>query len=1058
MDSNKKYKVGTQKYINEATELLYMVIKSIFERYSGKRKKVTRTKALKDDYKSDSDIKATPIKAIIKAELEKKKSKLKNEAKKLMDDREGKQRTRQKVASKYTYENTSPNRNRTGFIENVINTVGRQIFTAPFIRSYNDTIEVSDEEVKQPEPQQEDKQPEPQQEEIRPRPDEQREGETDKQYLRRLNREDRSVYGGYIDQETLDRIAEVGERIDVNKERKRQRDIEKGGERVKKELKRQQTITTRDTRSGSNSTDNSSGSNSTDVSDIEENADYNLSDTVLPYSVSHAFQRGYNLIRGQNENNVEYKARLENAVNSISSSRRVLSNKGNQERNKVIQTIRAEIQRLEKTTPPSLQEQLTPTQITQITNSSLNDMARTMANQTIPDSAGPQQLTPAQGKLLDKRRKQLERKFAPTGEKKKTTDEIVIEALLPEVQGARQNISGARQNITNVDIKATQQRQMILDEQRVLDRKLNNIKDVFGQLQPQVERVRRAMENKMPQQKDAKKILTDAQIRDTINTIPIKYRGLLGYSVNEMLSGRFDLGTIAEGMVGLATFMATGSPVVSQLSGPITRYLLDAFDINLNEYLYVPQQQPITVYDSEVKRQLGITTSDPSIETKQEQNEQLGVLQDYTQLRTDEVPGSDSNIDNMVNTSTNELLDNIDTKMKTAESQQFIQTEARNYIRAEFSRFISAIGRQITRRDDSLYDLLQFNEEVVSPLGFYDYLNNIRGLPEAVRQSLPQVGIQELKEAMPVMMDIRRYVPELPRLPMPERFRPGMPSANELREGVYGGIGGAVIPAIARGGAMGGVRGGLIGGLGGTVTAAMISPMIRRYYEQQGSDMNDPKVKRNIQILKALPPAIAGALIGGLGIGENLFSGSGITERKITVDPSVLAETKTVDDQEGKDRKKWITKGIMPTPDILDETQQEKFVDDLEFIAFNYIEPGSEGANGNIKTNALKRAQFLTDQIRYFEAGISTPSMLYNVEFPTNTPQKQMDTYKLGQDMLPEMQFIAQDNADTFNDSNFHFVNNEDTAIEMFSPFDEYSDVRNYWAINRRSDLYNLYA
>jgi hypothetical protein len=70
MDSNKKYKVGTQKYINEATELIYMVLKSIFERYSGRGKKVTRTKALKDDYKSDSDIKATPIKAIIKAELE----------------------------------------------------------------------------------------------------------------------------------------------------------------------------------------------------------------------------------------------------------------------------------------------------------------------------------------------------------------------------------------------------------------------------------------------------------------------------------------------------------------------------------------------------------------------------------------------------------------------------------------------------------------------------------------------------------------------------------------------------------------------------------------------------------------------------------------------------------------------------------------------------------------------------------------------------------------------------------------------------------------------------
>jgi hypothetical protein len=257
---------------------------------------------------------------------------------------------------------------------------------------------------------------------------------------------------------------------------------------------------------------------------------------------------------------------------------------------------------------------------------------------------------------------------------------------------------------------------------------------------------------------------------------------------------------------------------------------------------------------------------------------------------------------------------------------------------------------------------------------------------------------------------------------------------------------------------MGAVGGIISGGLGGTLTAATISPLIRRYYEQQGLDMNDPEVKRDIQRLQALPPTIAGALLGYSGVGEGIFSGAGITERKITVDPSVLAETKGVDQQEGKDPKKWATKAIMPTPDILDETQQEKFVDDLEFAAFNYIEPGSEGANGNIKTNPLKRSQFLTDQIRYTNAGISTPSMLYNVEFPTNTPQKQMDTYKLGQDMLPEMEFLVDDNANTFTPIGRHYPNNEDVAVEMFSPFSNFSDVRNFWAINRKSDLYNLYA
>ena len=86
---------------------------------------------------------------------------------------------------------------------------------------------------------------------------------------------------------------------------------------------------------------------------------------------------------------------------------------------------------------------------------------------------------------------------------------------------------------------------------------------------------------------------------------------------------------------------------------------------------------------------------------------------------------------------------------------------------------------------------------------------------------------------------------------------------------------------------------------------------------------------------------------------------------------SVLDETKATEQQDTKQTKKWITKAIFPTSDILDETRQEKFIDDLEFAAFNYIEPTSQGATGTVKTNPLKRSQFLSDQIRYMDAGIS---------------------------------------------------------------------------------------
>jgi hypothetical protein len=817
---------------------------------------------------------------------------------------------------------------------------------------------------------------------------------------------------------------------------------------------------------------NISATNRTDSSDDSGYGErYQLSNRKLPFSISSLFQRNDNFIQRDDETDIEYKQRLERAVNIIEGTQQSTNNKREiDDKQDIINILNEEIKRLNTITPQ------------QITNTTLNDLARTMANRTIPESAGPQVLTPAQLERLKKTRRQRERKFAQSQSRKTTaekTAEIVTEALMPEVKGTRQNLTNYEIRRQEAEAEATEQRNLMIQRQEViqrgLDRRLDEIKNIFGQLQPQVDRVRRAIENKRPEVKEAKRILRDSQISDVVNAIPSEYRGLLGNPVNQMLSGTFDLDTIAVGMVGLVTFMATGSPLVSQLTEPISRYLLNAFNINLNDYLYEPPR-PITVYDSEVKRQLGTTTTEPNTETKQEQKQQLGVLSDYTKLRTDDVSGdvylSDSDIGlgnllnntetkNMINELEDELLVNVanSTEFKIPlQEQQLIQTEARNYIREQFSRFISAIREQITRRDTTLYDLLQFNDEVVTPLGFFDYLNNLRGLPDAVRRNLPSVGLQELKDAMPVMMDIKRSIPRLPQLPMPERFRDLMPSRDELKEGAAAGIGGGVIPGIIGGGAMGAVGGIISGGLGGTLTAATISPLIRRYYEQQGLDMNDPEVKRNIERLQALPPTIAGALLGYSGVGEGIFSGAGITERKITVDPSVLAETKGVDQQEGKDPKKWATKAIMPTPDILDETQQEKFVSDLEFSMFNYVEPGSEGANGNIKTNPLKRSQFLTDQIRYTNAGISTPSMLYNVEFPTNTPQKQMDTYKLGQDMLPEMEFLVDDNANTFTPIGRHYPNNEDVAVEMFSPFSNFSDVRNFWAINRKSDLYNLYA
>ncbi len=612
-------------------------------------------------------------------------------------------------------------------------------------------------------------------------------------------------------------------------------------------------------------------------------------------------------------------------------------------------------------------------------------------------------------------------------------------------------------------LKAEEERQQIALEQKVQLDSLGQIVNNLSRQFPELERKTRFISNSLKEKKRTKrnsKILNDSQINTIINSIPNRYRNVFSDSIINLLRGETNLNIMLSGLAGLTTLVLSNSAVASQSLMIATNYLFDTFDINLNDYLY-----------------------DPGIDQKMEQ------LNDINNLST----ADEEFINNSAKELTENVIDSLDMKI-TQEQERGIRIGAMEYIR----NFLSAISGQIFTPGDMITD--DIKSEIVQPIGFFDYVRNVGGLPQAIMNNIPDISLNDLKQAVPTLTEIKSAIPYMrgkqPDLivtlgpdgkPMPDRppmgdgkqppmgdnndgfvtrmrdrlrniDRRNFPSAGEIKEGVVGGIGGAIVPAAVRGGAMGAVGGVATGGLGGGAMGAISGPMIRRFYEQQGADLSDPEVRRQLAIIQSLPPTLAGAIIGGFGIGEGILSGAGVTERKITVDQSVLDETKATEQQDTKQTKKWITKAIFPTPDILDETRQEKFIDDLEFAAFNYIEPTSQGATGTVKTNPLKRSQFLSDQIRYMDAGISTPSMLYNVEFPTNTPQKQMDTYKLGQDMLPEMTFMEQDNGDTFTPIGKHYVNNEDQAIEMFSPFSGYSDVRNYWAINQRSKLYNLYA
>ena len=753
-------------------------------------------------------------------------------------------------------------------------------------------------------------------------------------------------------------------------------------------------------------------------------------------------------------------------------------------------------QRLQEIKEELEKKTISPEEYNDITNSLSGLIGMYESTPTAPRLLNP----PVVEKKQAAARKRRERKFTTT-EPKKTTGQT-LEELKTEVTNA--SIRAEER-----EAKASEQRNIIMSKQDELKQTMTDLTTRFPNLTDKINRIESTIKNKKITKKN-NKMLDSKTIQQIQNSIPVQYRSSLSGAVSELLSGSIDLNVIASGLLGLATVSALG-PTAGNLVNIASGYLLDTMNINLNDYLYEPaveektETQPTINPLASNDRNLGGTITNPSTETKDKQNAEITDLSQYINMggqQDSKMFYSDAD-DEFVEQSAENLAENaineLDMKL-TEEEERNIRMGARAYIRTQLNNLRIAISEQIATRSgrttQPLYisnlDLDEIPAELEQPLGFFDYMRNIGGLPQAIMNNIPDIKLNDLKQAMPVMMDITSKLPNMPGgipgfmrgkqpdliqplgpdgKPVPDKGilmdmkdrlenidRKNFPTGDEIKEGVYNAVGGAVVPAVVRGGAMGGVGAIARGGIGGAGVGAITGPMIRRYYEQQGLDLSDPEVKRQMAKIQALPPMIAGALIGATGIGENLFSGAGVTERKITVDPSVLEETVATEQQDTKQTKKWITKAIFPTPDILDETRQEKFVDDLEYSMFNFIEPTSQGATGTVRTNPLKRSQFLSDQIRYMDAGISMPSMLYNKEFPTNTNQQQLDTYKLGEDMLPVMEFMEQDNADTFTPIGRHYVNNQDIAVGLLSPFAEYSDIRNYWQINERSKLYNLYA
>lgn len=140
-------------------------------------------------------------------------------------------------------------------------------------------------------------------------------------------------------------------------------------------------------------------------------------------------------------------------------------------------------------------------------------------------------------------------------------------------------------------------------------------------------------------------------------------------------------------------------------------------------------------------------------------------------------------------------------------------------------------------------------------------------------------------------------------------------------------------------------------------------------------------------------------------------------------------------------------KFIVPSVNIFAKTEQEQFVDDMEFAMFDFVQDDS-GGNDPDGNNPILRDQTLSKGLRYQRSGVTVNS-LYGRDIPNdpkNISKELMNQLFLGEPVLPQMKFLFSEefNPQEFNLSEFEVnnydVNNELTAIEMLSPYANFTN------------------
>ena len=215
-------------------------------------------------------------------------------------------------------------------------------------------------------------------------------------------------------------------------------------------------------------------------------------------------------------------------------------------------------------------------------------------------------------------------------------------------------------------------------------------------------------------------------------------------------------------------------------------------------------------------------------------------------------------------------------------------------------------------------------------------------------------------------------------------------------------------------------------------------PYLRGTTEEEKANIPyDEKTEREKYDKGAALAIAAGAAAAG---GMTLYKGFMPREQKIEIPANVFTQQQGTESAPMQTMARGLLrpKFIMPDADILEPTPQELAADALEFAMFDFVEPTSEGAQGTVGTNILKALQQENENIRFRGAGVSIPS-LYNNGANTLS-NDEIKTLFLGHELPPMIFNEMQQGLSEFETSQFD-VNNELTAIELFNPYSNYTNV-----------------